>query len=143
MQLDRVVVPAGFFNPARTFSLVRDDGGIYLIFTGRAMGPNMSGGAGAAGAIAGAILDKMADKRFVEIQAAEEKLRREGPASMKDTKYSHYMPASAIQAVEIKGGDPPHGWPVVVLRGDKKFKLHFGAYDRATVQQFFAPFMPK
>jgi hypothetical protein len=135
MQLDRVVVPAGLFNPARTFSLVRDDGGFYMIFTGPAMG-NVPQTAGVAGVIAGGILDKMADKRAIQIAENEDKLRQSSAAAMKDTKYSLYFPKDSIQEITIKSGT----FPIVVVKAAKKHTMHFGQ-DDATVRQFFAPFV--
>lgn len=137
MQLDRVVIPAGLFNPARTFSLVRDDEGLYLIYTGKAMGYVDEGG-GAAGALAGRLLDKMADKRAVEIEENERKLRASSAKVMATTKHSVFVPKSAIESIEVKGVTPD-GSPVVVVKGPKKLKLHFQRQDEPTVRQFFAP----
>ena len=137
MQLDRVVVPAGVFNPARTFSVVRDDDGLYLIYTGKAMGPRRGGGV--AGVAAGAILDKMADKRSVEIAKVEDQLRQSSAAAMKETRNSRFIPRAAIKAVTIKDQGT---FPVVVVEADKKVKLHFEGHDPAAVRELFAPLQP-
>jgi hypothetical protein len=131
MQLDKVVVPAGLFAPARTYSLVRDDTGLYVIYTGRAMGNTPSGG-GIAGVAAGAILDGIARKRAVEIEANEAKLRELGAAGMKDTKHSRFIPKSAITRVEVQ-----HQRAIVAA--DKK--LTFLYYEPGELKQFFAPFL--
>ena len=138
MQLDRVVVPAGVFNPARMFSLVRDDDGLYLIYTGKAMG-NAPATGGIAGVAAGKLLDKMEDKRLAEVVKVEETLRQSSAAAMKDTKYSRFIPRAAIKAVTIKDRGT---FPVVVVEADKKVKLHFRGHDPATVRELFAPLTP-
>ena len=140
MQLDKVVSPPGVFASARTYSVVRDDAGLYLIFTGKAMGART--GSGVAGAIADGILDKMADKRAVAINQVEAKLREVGPVAMQGTKHSCFIPKAAIKKLTFKGGDPPSGWPVVAIQADKKFKLHFYEYDAAAVRELFEPFIP-
>jgi hypothetical protein len=142
MQLDKVVCPPGLFNPARAFSVVREDAGLYLIYTGRAMG-NAPIAGGVAGLAAGAILDRMAAKRGTEIDAVEAKLREVGAAAMKDTKYSLFFPRETVQAVEISGGDRPGGWPVVVIRAAKKVKLNFFSHDLASVRSLFEPYLPR
>jgi hypothetical protein len=137
MQLDRVVVPAGLFNPARVFSVVRETEGLYLIYTGRAMG-NVQPRGGVAGAVAGTILDRMADKRSVEIAATEDRLRQSGAAAMKDSPHSHFFPRATIKRVTVKDG----AFPVVIVEADKKLKLHFQGHDPATVRELFAPLLP-
>jgi hypothetical protein len=136
MQLDRVVMPPGFFAPARTYSLVRDDSGLYLIYTGRAMG-SVRGGVGVAGAIADNLLDSTAGKREVAIAAAEQALRRSSAAAMKDTEHSMFVPRAAIKAVVIKDRGV---FPGAVVRADKKLTLHFRAHDAVTVRRFFEPY---
>src|SRR5688572_10793611 len=138
MQIDRVVVPPGFFNPARTYSLVRDDAGIYMIFTGPAMGTAPAGG-GVAGLAAGAILDRMADKRSVQIAEVEAKLRASSAAAMKDTKHSRFIPRTAIKAITVQDAG---SHPVVTLVADKKVKLHFHAAAAANVRAFFEGLAP-
>jgi hypothetical protein len=133
MQLDRVVVPAGLFNPARTFSAVRADDGFYFIYTGKAMG-NVPAAGGVSGAIAGTILDKMADKRLVEIAENERRLRESTPAEMAKTKHSVFVPKDGVE-VDVRGGY----FPIVKLKGGgKKLTLHFQHQDEATVRRFFA-----
>ncbi len=139
MQIDKVVCPPGVFAPARTFSLVRDGDGVYLIYTGPAMGA--ASGGGVAGVAAGAILDKVAQRRAVEIEATEQRLRQSGPAAMAQTKHSRFIPNGAIRGVTIKGGAQPNGWPVAVVQADKKITLHFHVQDPATVRAFFEPFL--
>ena len=131
MQLDKVVIPAGLFNPARTYSLVRDNDGVYLIYTGRAMG-NVAPSAGAA--MAKPILNAIEGKRAVEIEAVEAKLRQDGARAMKDTKHSRFLPKASIKSVEIANQR-------VVVNADKKLKLHCFAHDPTTLREFFAPFM--
>jgi hypothetical protein len=135
MQLDGAVTPPGVFSPARTFSLVRDDGGLYLIYTGRAMGPAPR--ASVAGAIAGAVLNKIADKRAAEIAEVEATLRDSSAAAMKDTPHSRYVPRASIQEIAVH----PGSYVRVVVRADKKLKLHLWQ-DEATVRQFFEPLRP-
>lgn len=141
MQLDRVVTAPGLFAPARTFSIVRDDSGVYLIYTGRAMSLAQPAGGGIAGAAAGAILDGIAKKRATEIAAVEAKLRESGAAAMKDTKSSRFIPRDAIKQVTITDGSARGGWPVVVIEADKKHKLHFSTHDPEAVRRFFEPFL--
>ena len=143
MQLDRAVTAPGIFAPARTWSLVRDDAGVYLIYTGRAMSLAQPVAGGVAGAVAGAILDGIAKKRAVEIEAAEAKLKASGPAAMKDTKASRFIPREAIKQVTITDGSARGGWPVVVIQADKKHKLHFPTHDPAEVRAFFTPLLAR
>src|SRR5262245_58714072 len=124
MQLDKVVTPAGVFSPARTFSVVRADDGLYLIYTGRAMGSAPARG-GVSGAIAGAILDKMADKRGLEIDENERKLRASSPAEMVRTKHSLFLPRESIREIVFKSGAFASAFPIVVVKGSKKLRLHF------------------
>ncbi|MFZ5787222.1 MAG: hypothetical protein ACOY3Y_12335 [Acidobacteriota bacterium] len=139
MQLDKVVCPPGVFAPARTFSLVRDGGGIYLIYTGPAMGA--ASGGGVAGVAAGAILDKVAQKRAAAIEETETRLRQSGPGAMARTKHSRFLPNGTIRSVTLKGGAQPNGWPVAVVQADKRITLHFHTHDPASVRAFFEPFL--
>jgi hypothetical protein len=141
MQLDRVVAPAGLISSAKTYSLVRDAGGFYMIFTGPAMG-NAPAKAGVAGAIGGAILDRMADKRATQIAENEAKIRQSSAAALKDTKHSRYVAKASIKEVVFKSGALYGAFPVVVVKADKKVKLHFREQDEATVRQFFAGLSP-
>ncbi len=138
MQIDQVSTLPGIFRPALIYSIVAADDGIYLICTGRGMGPRTGGGV--AGAIAGAVLDKVADKRAIAIAEQEAKIRAHGPAALVATKYSQFVPRASIKRIAIEGGEPPRGWPVVVIEAAKKVKLHFQAHEPQAVRQFFAPF---
>jgi hypothetical protein len=142
MQLDKVVAPAGVFSPARTYSLVRSDDGLYLIYTGRAMGYVPSTG-DVSGRVAGAILDRMADKRALEIDENERKLRASSPAEMVRTKHSLFVPKHSIQEVVFRSGALYNAFPVVVVKASKKLKLHFHHQDQATVRQFFEQLLSK
>jgi hypothetical protein len=132
VQLDKAVTAPGVFAPARTYSVVRDDAGLYLIYTGRAMSlvPPRAGG------IAGMVLDRVASKRLAEIELVEAELRRDGVQALKDRKHCRFFPRDQIQRVEVRAG----GWPVAVIHADKKIKLHFQGHDVAVVHTLFAPF---
>lgn len=82
----------------------------------------------------------MAEKRAVEIDENERKLRAAGGKAMAGTKPSLFMAKSATEAIELKGLSLG-GFPVVVVKGPKKLKFHFHLQDEATVQAFFAPLM--
>jgi hypothetical protein len=140
MQLDKVIKPAGFFAPVRTYSLVRDEAGLYLIFTGRGMRDVR--GRGAAGAIAMAMLDKMAQSRLAEINAVEEQIRRSSAQALVATKHSAYVAREAIKEIVFKKGVLSGGHPVVVVKADKKWTFHFPQHDEHTVREFFAPLTP-
>ena len=140
MQLDRVVAAPGVFEPARTFSIVRDEGGVYLIYTGRAMGIGKPVGPGIAGTTASAILEATARRRATEIEEVEAQLKAAGAAALVDTKHSRFLPRTAIKDVTIADGVPT-GWPVVVIHADTKHKLHFTAHRPDEVREFFAPFV--
>jgi hypothetical protein len=133
MQLDKVTTRPGFFTPALVYSIVRADDGLYLICTGKGMGHRRQGG-GVAGVAAGAILDRIEDRRAVAIDAAEAKLREIGPAAMVDTRYSRFVPRASIQQVLVEGSR-------VVIRAEKKHALHFDDHDPAQVRELFAPFI--
>jgi hypothetical protein len=133
-QLHRLVVPAGIFNPARTYSLVCDDDGLYVLFTGRAMG-NRPMGITPAHAIAGAILDKIADKREKEIAGVEEHIRSApAKAVVSESKHSRYLARASIKSIEIKTG----AWVRVVVEAEKKMSFHCWQ-DEQAVRAFFAP----
>lgn len=141
MQIDKAVTAPGVFAPARTFSLVDDDAGVYLIYTGRAMSLAQPVAPGIAGVAAGAILDGIARKRAVEIAGVEAKLRASGAAALKDTRHSRFIPRDAIKQVTIADGSARGGWAVVTIVADKKHKLHFPATPAEEVKAFFAPFL--
>jgi hypothetical protein len=137
MQLDKAVRPPGIFAPARTYSIVRSDAGLHLIYTGRAMSlvrPTAPGVAGAAGNV---ILDRMATKRAAEIEKVEAVLRTEGVGAFKDSKQSMFVPAEQIRQVEIQEG----AWTVAVVHAAKKIKLHFQGHDPQQVRALFAPYL--
>ena len=141
MQIDRVVTAPGIFAPARTFSVVRDERGIYLIYTARAMSLTQPAGGGVAGAIAGAVLDGIAKKRAAEAQAVEAKLREAGAEAMKDTKNSAFLAHDSIKQVTITDGSARGGWPVVVIQAAKKHKLHFSSHSPEDVRKLFEPYL--
>jgi hypothetical protein len=125
-QLHRLVVPAGIFNPARTYSLVIGDKGLYVIFTGKAMS-NVPVPVGPAGTLAAGILDKIAEKRAVEITAVEDRLRS-APAEqvLKERKHSQYLPKSSIKSVEVKSGP----YPRIVVQAEKTLTFHCWQNDQ-------------
>jgi hypothetical protein len=82
------------------------------------------------------ILNSIEKKRAVAIAAVETELRSRGAQAMKDTKHSRFIPKSTIKAVEIKKGGR------IVLRADKKLKLHCFTQDPTAVQAFFEPLAP-
>ena len=122
------------FAPARTFSVVRDPAGLYLIYTGRAMSLARPEAAGVAGMLAAKPLDRIAAKRLAEIDAVEARLRHDGAPALKDSPYSRFIPNDQLQRIEIIEG----AWPIVVIHAGKKVKLHFQHHDLATVRAMFA-----
>jgi hypothetical protein len=140
MQLDKVITPAGFFAPVRAYSLVRDDAGFYLIYTGRAMRDVRNRGVG--GAIATAMLDKVAKRRLAQINAVEEQIRQSSAEALRSTKHSGYVAREAIREVVFKRGIMHGRCPVVVVKADRKWTLCFPHHDEALVREFFAPFVP-
>lgn len=105
------MIPAGLFSPARTYSLVRDDAGLYVIYTGRAMGPRT--GSGVAGAVG----------RQTRPPNSGAKLRESGASAMKATKHSHFISKTSIKRVEA----------------DKKLKFHCSGHEPSQLAEFFAP----
>src|SRR5262249_55673432 len=140
MQLDKVVAPPGLIVPARTFSLVREDGGFYMIFTGRAM---MDVSGSAAAALAAPLLRRKATKYAVRVAEGEAKLQEQGAAALANTKYSQYVPADSIRSIEVFSSHRWGHFPTVVVKAAKKTTLIFCHQDEQTVHVFFAPFLSR
>jgi hypothetical protein len=140
-RIDRVVTMPGLIARARTYTVIGDDGGLFLLRTGNATREVPT--PGIAGAIAEGMLVKIQQKYDREIVANEQLL-----ASMSPTDYAAQgkncvrIPRAEVKAVEIKTGYSRGGqYPIVVVRAAKKYSLHFGMSSAAEVQQLFAPYL--
>lgn len=70
--IQRCVKPPGFIFAARTYRLVLNDKGLYLIHIGRAMGPKVYSNSATSNAIAHSMIGKMERKLMVKLAEREE-----------------------------------------------------------------------
>lgn len=121
--------------------MVRADGGLYVIFTGPAMRDQRAPG-GVSGKLAQVGINKIEAKRDKKISAVEAKLTEVGPAAMAKTKNSMFIPADAIQSLEITDTYSPSleaTIPYVIVKANKKLKLRFAGATAEQVAELFGP----
>lgn len=106
----------GLIDRAKTYRLVHNSKGLYLICLGNSTVDTPAGKGSVAGVIAGKVIDKMAEKFEKTAQETEARIEKEGLDTMAKTKKSYYVPAQKIESFVHKPG--ANGTSTVDIKGE-------------------------
>ncbi|MCA9675157.1 MAG: hypothetical protein H6709_23915 [Kofleriaceae bacterium] len=129
-RIDRVVTPPGLIARARTWTVIWDRDGMYLLCTGNATREVRT--VGVAGALARKMIDKIAERYDREIEAAEARLATMTPADyVAQDKHSVYVARAEIKGVELRSAySRGVEYPLLIVQAAKKYRLHLGMATR-------------
>jgi hypothetical protein len=134
LRIERCVKPPGFIFAARTYRLVQNDKGLYLIHIGRAMGPKARADNAIADALAQKMISRMESKLMQKLAQREadiddHNLDRELGKSSKSRHFA--KPEEVVLALKIQ----PNGWGKLRLKGKGvKLRLDIHPQDVYTAQ---------
>jgi len=119
--IDRCIKKPGFIEGAKTYKLVLNENGLYIIEMGKAMGERVHH-SGISGAIADKLIDKMEARREREIAGKQAELAQTDLDDLIKDKKNFLLNKESIDSIEFKEGIEP------ILKIKSKIKnitLHF------------------
>lgn len=134
-ELHKAVIPAGFIRRANTYTLIRNDDGIYVIYVGPA-GRKVNTSA----PLTKFVVDKVYSAIDKKVQAGEEHLRVHGPEKCVLEKNSSFIRHEDIThtAVSLDVYQCPK---LIINTANKKYTFHCEASSMEEVKSFMHPLL--
>ncbi|HLC69742.1 MAG TPA: hypothetical protein VJH75_01720 [Patescibacteria group bacterium] len=130
-RIDKAVIPAGLIRSAKTYSLVLDDTGLYIIRTGPA-GRHVQ----ARGGINMAIVDLVRDSQAQKVAEGEKRLTSVSLVELVKEKGNVFIPRGEIRGATV-GKNIYEEITLEIDTVNKKWKFHFLFVEQeGSVKQF-------
>ena len=130
-RIDKAVIPAGLIRSAKTYSLVLDDAGLYVIHTGPA-GRHVR----ARGGINMAMVDLVRDSQAQKVAEGEKKLSSTSLVELAKEKGNIFIPRGEITGATV-GKNIYEEITLTIDTVNKKWKFHFFFVEQeGAVKQF-------
>ncbi|MFA6427675.1 MAG: hypothetical protein WCW16_04525 [Candidatus Magasanikbacteria bacterium] len=132
-RIDKAVIPAGLIRSAKTYSLLVDDNGFYIIHTGPA-GRHVQ----TRGSINAAVVDFVRSSQGKKVSEGEARIAAVSLEQLKQEKGNAFIPKSEIKNVEVSKNIYNEN-VLDIETTHKKWKFHFFFVENSEeVKQFAA-----
>jgi hypothetical protein len=130
MRLDKVTVPPGLIASAKTYTLILENEGLYVIHTGPAAQAVRT-----RGIVQAAAVQHLRNAYDKKIAAGEAKIESTPLEELVKHKHNRFIKKSEILSLKLSDGMPP----VLKLKSSKgNYRFHFNGQSRDTVEDFAA-----